>query len=352
MTNQRIELPNEVEAFDSKRYIERQKELIMERVNKFDKLYIEFGGKLLNDMHAARVLPGYNPNVKLELLKSIANDTDAIIPIYSKDIINGKIHTGTGVKYTEFVVQIIDILRDLGVNISGVLITRMDEVNIDECESIKDFMDMLKTIDVQVYTHNMTKGYPHDVTTIVSPEGYGRNQYIETTRPIVIVTAPGANSGKLATCLSQLYHHHQRGVKAGYAKFETFPVWDLDISDPVNIAYEAATLDIDDKNKIDPFHLKAYGEMVVNYNRDIETFPILKCILERITGQDCIYKSPTDMGVNCISYGIVDKERIDNAACKEVARRHHGTLLDYIDNGCSLDMLQRAEILVQKVIIK
>ena len=326
-------------AFDNKKYITKQKENIMKRVKDFDKLYIEFGGKLFNDTHAARVLPGYDPNIKLELLKEIADHTDAIIPIYSKDIISGKIHSGTGVKYTEFVIDTIFTLRNLGINIAGVLITRMDEMNLYEYPEIEKFIESLRKLDVQTYTHNMTKGYPHDVTTIVSPEGYGKNQYIETTRPIVIVTAPGANSGKLATCLSQLYHHHQKGIKAGYAKFETFPVWDLSINDPINIAYEAATLDIDDKNKIDPFHLKAYGEVTVNYNRDIETFPILKCILERITGEECIYKSPTDMGVNCISSGIVNKAEIDTAASLEVAKRHHDALRSYITRDCSLDVL-------------
>lgn len=334
-------------GFDNNKYIELQTNKILERVSKYKRLYLEFGGKLFNDGHAERVLPGYEPNVKLQVLKTISHMTEAIICIYAGDIINNKVKSDNGKTYSDLVLESISILRDVGVKANSVVITRYDEF-ADLTHNLQPQLELVKKlaeVNVRVYYHNTTKGYPYDVNTIVSPEGYGQNSFIQTTMPIVLVTAPGANSGKLATCLSQIYHHHKNDDKVGYAKFETFPVWDLDINDPINIAYESATMDIDDKNKLDTYHIKAYGQVAVNYNRDLDTFPILKCILERASGE-CEYKSPTDMGVNVIAKCITDKTICENAAKKEIIRRHSQMLNMYVDGKIDrLDVIKSESIL-------
>src|SRR5512136_2499813 len=305
-------------GFDNDRYLKEQKSAIWERVERFhNKLYLEFGGKLIFDYHAARVLPGYDPNVKMRLLSELKDKADIILCIYAGDIERKKIRADFGITYDSDALKLIDELRNWGINVLGVVITRFDNQ-----PAATLFKNKLERRDIKVYTHRYTKGYPTDVDLIVSDEGYGANEYIETQKPLVIVTGPGPGSGKLATCLSQLYHDYRRGVEAGYAKFETFPIWNLPLRHPVNIAYEAATADIGDFNLIDPFHLDTHGIQAVNYNRDVETFPVLRVILERITRQRSIYRSPTDMGVNRAGFAIVDDELVKDAAVQEIIRRY------------------------------
>jgi len=280
-------------GFDNEKYLAEQSFEIMNRMKRFDnKLYLEFGGKIICDYHAARVLPGFSPDVKVQLLNKIKDNAEIILCIYAGDIERKKIRADFGITYDVDVLRMMDELRERELDLSAVVITRFDNQ-----PSAKIFKNKLERRGVKVYTHSFTKGYPTDVDTIVSEEGYGANEFIKTTKPIVIVTGPGPCSGKLATCLSQIYHEHKRGVQAGYAKFETFPIWNLPLKHPANVAYEAATADIKDVNMIDPFHLEATKETAVNYNRDIEVFPVLKRILTKIMGEG-VYKSPTEMGVN------------------------------------------------------
>ena len=297
-------------GFDNDLYLKEQTAAILERVNMFDnKLYLEFGGKLLFDYHASRVLPGFNPNVKMELLKKLKDKADIVLCIYAGDIERKKVRADFGITYDSDALKLIDDLKEWGIDNVTVVITRFDNQ-----PAATIFKNKLERRNIKVYIHRFTKGYPTDVDTIVSDEGYGSNDYIETKNQLVVVTGPGPGSGKLATCLSQLYHEHKRGVNAGYAKLETFPVWNLPLKHPVNIAYEAATADIFDFNQVDPFHLEAHQKTAINYNRDVEVFPVLRSILEKISGTSSIYKSPTDMGVYKVGFAITDDDAVQKAS--------------------------------------
>jgi len=304
-------------GFDSALYMELQTKYIRERIERFDnKLYLEFGGKLFDDYHAARVLPGFQSDAKIRLLTELKDITEIIFTISAPAIEANKIRADIGITYDLDVLRLIGSLSALGLSINSVVITQYsDQV------AAQRFQHKLQARGIRTYLHRLTKGYPNDVETILSDEGYGANPYIETTKPLVVVTAPGPGSGKLATCLSQLYHEQKRGMKAGYAKFETFPIWNLPLKHPVNLAYEAATADLHDVNSIDPYHLEKYNTVTVNYNRDIEAFPVVKTLLNRILGED-IYYSPTDMGVNMAGYAISDDDVVREAACQEVVRRY------------------------------
>lgn len=334
---------NEV-GFDSEKYLKIQSEKILERIKMFDnKLYLEFGGKIFDDHHAARVLPGFRPDNKIRLLQQFKDDLEVIFCINAADIEKSKIRADYGISYELELLRLIEKLQGLGILINSVVVTLYHEGN-----NISHLKKLLKERNIKMYIHTPTEGYPDNVDLIVSEKGYGKNPYIETTKKLVVVTAPGPNSGKLGTCLSQLYHEYKKGVKAGYAKFETFPVWNLSLLDPVNIAYEAATADLKDVNMIDPFHLEAYGEYAVNYNRDISTFPILKNILLKITGKE-IYKSPTDMGVNMIKQCITNPDVIKKAARDEIIRRYYNTLCDYKQKICESDIVEQAKSLMDKL---
>jgi uncharacterized protein (UPF0371 family) len=330
-------------AFDNEKYIAEQKSEILERFDKFgDKLYLEFGGKLLFDYHASRVLPGYDPNIKMRLLQDLKDKADILLCIYAGDIERKKIRADFGITYDSEALKLIDDLRGWGINVLGVVITRYNSQ-----PASKLFKNKLERRNIKVYTHQYTKGYPTNVDLIVSDEGYGANEYIETEKPLVIVTGPGPGSGKLATCLSQVYHDYRRGIYSGYAKFETFPIWNLPIKHPVNIAYEAATADIKDFNLIDPFHLEAYNEKAVNYNRDVEVFPILKRILKKISGGESFYQSPTDMGVNRAGFAITDDAHIREAAKQEVIRRYFRYRCEYVMGLTNKETVQRVELLIK-----
>ena len=330
-------------GFDNDRYLHEQAAAILDRVERFNnKLYLEFGGKLLYDYHAARVLPGYDPNVKMRLLSELRDKADILLCIYAGDIERKKIRADFGITYDADALKLIDDLRTRGVNVLGVVITRFDTQ-----PSAVLFKNKLERRNIKVYTHRYTKGYPTDVNTIVSDEGYGANDYIETHKPLVIVTGPGPGSGKLATCLSQLYHDYRRGIQSGYAKFETFPIWNIPLKHPVNIAYEAATADIRDFNLIDPFHLEAYQKAAVNYNRDVEVFPVLKRILEKITGGKSFYQSPTDMGVNRAGMAIVEDEVTREAARQEVIRRYFRYRCEYAMGFADRETVQRVELFIK-----
>lgn len=327
--------------FDNEIYLKQQTECINERIKQFDnKLYLEFGGKLFDDLHAARVLPGFDPNNKIKILQHLKDDAEVLFCISADDIVSNKIRADFGITYSMEVLRVIDQLRLWGIYVSGVVITLFEDQPTAEA-----FRQKLLRRGENVYVHRKTKGYPLDVDTIVSEEGYGKACYIPTTRPLVVVTAPGPGSGKLATCLSQLYHESKRGNNAGYAKFETFPVWDLDLKHPVNIAYEAATADLLDVNMIDYFHLSAHGVTAVNYNRDLEVFPIVKSILDKIKGRE-IYASPTDMGVNTISVGITCDEGCREASKQEVIRRYFQALTQYKEGNGELSAISRIEMLM------
>ena len=331
-------------GFDNELYLKLQSENISKRIEKFNnKLYLEFGGKIFDDLHAARVLPGFDPNIKIKLLQKMKDKTEIIFCISSNDIEKNKIRADLGLSYDNEVLRLVDNMRDLGLYISAFVITLYKGQ-----PSATKFGKKLEQRGERVYFHNYTKGYPNEVDTIVSDEGYGANPFVETTRPLVVVTAPGPSSGKLATCLSQMYHEYKRGVKAGYAKFETFPVWNLPLKHPINIAYEAATADIYDVNQIDPFHFNAYGELSVNYNRDIAVFPVLQTILRKITNKD-IYKSPTDMGVNMIASAIIDDDVCQLAAKKEILRRYYRAECDYKKGQATFETLERNKSLVAEV---
>lgn len=332
-------------GFDNERYLEEQTEAILERMEIFNnKLYLEFGGKLIYDYHAARVLPGFDPNVKMRLLQKLRDEADIILCIYAGDIERKKIRADFGITYDADALKLIDDLGEWGLGVNAVVITRFENQ-----PSAKLFKNRLERRNIRVYAHRYTKGYPTDVDTIVSDEGYGANEYIETDSPIVVVTGPGPYSGKLSTCLSQLYHDHKKGIGSGYAKFETFPVWNLPLKHPVNVAYEAATADIRDFNIIDSFHLEAYNEKTINYNRDIEAFPVLKRILEKITGAPSVYKSPTDMGVNRAGFGIIDDDIVREAALQEIIRRYYRYSCEYAMGLTERETVERAELLMREL---
>lgn len=334
-------------GFDHKKYLEEQSKYILERVNNYDKLYLEFGGKLLCDLHAKRVLPGFDENAKIKLLHSLKDKVEVVICLYAGDIEKSKIRGDFGITYDMEVLRLIDDFRRYELQVNSVVITRYNNQ-----PSAEIFVHKLERRGIKVYIHRETKGYPTDVDTIVSEEGYGQNPYIETTKQIVVMTAPGPNSGKLATCLSQLYHEHQRGNAAGYSKFETFPVWNVPLKHPLNIAYEAATVDLKDVNMIDSFHLEAYDIQSVNYNRDIEAFPVLRRIIEKITGKEAIYKSPTDMGVNRISTGIIDDEVIRKASEQEIVRRYFKTVCDFKKGFVTEDIATRSKLIMEELGLK
>ncbi len=329
-------------GFDNEKYLAEQAAAIEERVARFsDKLYLEFGGKLVWDYHAARVLPGFDPNVKLRLLQQLGDRAEVVLCIYAGDIEKKKMRADFGITYDSDALKLIDDLREFGIAVRAVVITRFGEQ-----PGAAAFRLRLENRGIHVYTHRSTRGYPTDIDTVVSDEGYGANSYIETDRPIVVVSGPGPNSGKLATCLSQLYHDHRRGLGSGYAKFETFPIWNLPLEHPVNAAYEAATAELGDVNQLDHFHLDAHGVRAVNYNRDIEAFPLLRRIIERITGQASFYKSPTDMGVNRAGFGIVDDDAVREAGKQEIVRRYFRYACEHAMGLVGRDTVQRLELLM------
>lgn len=333
-------------AFDTEKYLEEQTEAILERMKQFDnKLYLEFGGKLIFDYHASRVLPGFDPNVKMRLLQKLKDQAEIILCIYAGDIESRKTRADFGISYDADAMKLIDNLtQDWGLTVNSVVVTRYEDQ-----PSVKLFINRLKRRGIKVTIHRGTKGYPMDIDLIVSDDGYGANPYIETTKPLVVITGPGPNSGKLGTCLSQLYHENRNGIKAGYAKFESFPIWSLPLKHPVNVAYESATADLKDVNIIDPFHLEAYGKTSINYNRDVEAFPLLKRILEKISGSESLYKSPTDMGVNRIGFAIVDNNAAEEAAKQEIIRRTLRYSCEYMLGLGKKDTVERAELIMQEI---
>ena len=330
-------------GFDNQKYLKMQSEHIKERIDKFgDKLYLEFGGKLFDDYHAARVLPGFEPDAKLKMLMQLSSQAELVIVISAKDIEKHKIRSDIGITYDLDVLRLIQSFRSKELYVGSVVITHYEAQ-----KSADKFKAKLESLGIKVYRHYIIDGYPSNVELILSEEGYGKNDYIKTERPLVIVTAPGPGSGKMATCLSQLYHEHKRGIKAGYAKFETFPIWNLALKHPVNIAYEAATADLNDVNMIDPFHLEAYNTTAVNYNRDVEIFPVLTSIFEGIFGE-CPYKSPTDMGVNMAGNCIFDDEVCREASLQEIIRRYYSTLNRLVKEECKPEELYKIELLMKQ----
>lgn len=332
------------QIFDNEKYLREQAAEIKNRIDRFDnKLYLEFGGKLLFDYHAARVLPGYDPNIKIRLLHELREQAEVLICIYAGDIERKKIRADFGITYETDILKIIDDLRSWDISVRGVIITRFENQ-----PAAVIFKKKLEHRNINVFTHYFTKGYPTDVDLIVSEEGYGTNDYIRSKKPLVVVTGPGPGSGKMATCLSQLYHDYQHGIQSGYAKFETFPVWNLPLKHPVNVAYEAATADLADRNMIDPFHLEAYDTKSVNYNRDVEVYPVLKRILEKITGDDAGYRSPTDMGVNRVGFAITNDEGAREAARQELIRRYLRYRCEYVLGLTDKETVQRAELIMKE----
>lgn len=330
-------------GFDNDKYLSMQSEHIRERIGQFgDKLYLEFGGKLFDDYHASRVLPGFAPDSKLQMLLQLADQAEMIISINAADIERNKIRHDLGITYDQDVIRLIGVYKEKGLYVSSVVITRYAGQS-----SADVFQKKLEAIGIKVYHHYSIDGYPNNVEKIVSDEGYGKNEYVETTRPLVIVTAPGPGSGKMATCLSQLYNENKRGVKAGYAKFETFPIWNIPLKHPVNLAYEAATADLNDVNMIDPFHLEAYGETTVNYNRDIEIYPVLAAMFEGIYGH-CPYKSPTDMGVNMAGNCIVDDEACQEASKQEIIRRYYQSVNRFVRDEATKDEVYKQELIMKQ----
>ncbi len=334
-------------GFDHEKYLEEQSKYILERVNNYDKLYLEFGGKLLFDMHASRVLPGFDENAKIKLLHKLREKAEIIICVYAGDIERNKIRGDFGITYDMDVLRLIDDLRGWDLEVNSVVITRYSGQ-----PATNMFITKLERRGIKVYKHQAIKGYPTDVEAIVSDEGYGSNPHIETTKPIVVVTAPGPGSGKLATCLNQLYHENKKGNAVGYSKFETFPVWNVPLKHPLNIAYEAATVDLKDVNMIDSFHFDAYGEVAVNYNRDVEMFPVIKRIIEKITGKESIYKSPTDMGVNRVGYGITDDAVVREASIQEIIRRYFKTSVEYKKGYVDEDVFKTMKIIMESLNLK
>ncbi len=330
-------------GFDNQKYLKMQSEHIKERIDKFgDKLYLEFGGKLFDDYHASRVLPGFEPDAKLKMLMQLSSQAELVIVISAKDIEKHKIRSDIGITYDLDVLRLIQSFRSKELYVGSVVITHYEAQ-----KSADKFKAKLESLGIKVYRHYIIDGYPSNVELILSEEGYGKNDYIKTERPLVIVTAPGPGSGKMATCLSQLYHEHKRGIKAGYAKFETFPIWNLALKHPVNIAYEAATADLNDVNMIDPFHLEAYNITAVNYNRDVEIFPVLTSIFEGIFGE-CPYKSPTDMGVNMAGNCIFDDEVCREASLQEIIRRYYSSLNRLVKEECKPEELYKIELLMKQ----
>ena len=334
-------------GFDNEKYLAEQSEEIRRRAGKFGKLYLEFGGKLMNDFHAARCLPGYDPNVKLRLLQTLKDQAEVILCLYAGDIERKKMRADFGISYADDALKLIDDLRNLGLTVRGVVITRYQEQ-----PAVRLFRAKLERRGVRVYYHYKTAGYPADVNAIVSDMGYGKNEFVRTEKPIVVVTAPGPGSGKFATCLTQIYHEYRMGNVAGYSKFESFPVWNLPLEHPLNIAYEAATIDLNDKNMIDPYHLEAYGVKTVNYNRDVDAFPLLVAIWQKMTKGACPYKSPTDMGVNRIGFGIVDDEIVRQASKQEVIRRFLRYQCQFAEGTTDRDSVERAKDLMESLGLK
>ena len=330
-------------GFDNEKYLQMQSSHIRERISHFDnKLYLEFGGKLFDDYHASRVLPGFQPNSKMRMLMQLSSQAEIIIVISADDIEKNKVRGDLGIPYEEDVLRLIDIFRGMDLYVGSVVVTQYNGQSAADA-----FLKRLNALGVQTYRHYPIAGYPHNIDVIVSEEGYGRNEYIETSHSLVVVTAPGPGSGKMATCLSQLYHENRRGIKAGYAKFETFPIWNLPLKHPVNLAYEAATADLSDVNMIDPFHLEAYGVTTVNYNRDVEVFPVLRTIFESILGE-CPYKSPTDMGVNMAGNCIIDDDVCREASYMEILRRYYTALTDRLRGKADEELVFKLELLMKQ----
>ena len=330
-------------GFDNEKYLHMQSQHIMERISKFGgKLYLEFGGKLFDDYHASRVLPGFQPDSKLKMLLQLKDSVEVVMAINAADIEKNKLRSDLGITYDVDVLRLIDCFRSIGLYVGSVVMTRFD----GQATAVA-FQKRLEALGIKVYRHYTIDGYPSDIEKIVSDEGYGKNEYIETTRELVVITAPGPGSGKMATCLSQLYHEHKKGIQSGYAKFETFPIWNLPLTHPVNLAYEAATADLDDVNMIDPFHLEAYGTTTVNYNRDVEIFPVVKAMLEDILGE-CPYKSPTDMGVNMAGNCIVNNDIVVEASKQEILRRYYTALCGQRKGLISDDVVLKLELLMKK----
>ena len=330
-------------GYDNEKYIRTQSAHIRERIAKFGgKLYLEFGGKLYDDYHASRVLPGFQPDSKLQMLLQLKEQVEMVIAINADDIEKSKVRGDLGITYDRDVIRLIQVFRELGLYVSSVVLTMYKDLPV-----VQAFQSRLEGLGVRVYHHFDIPGYPSNIAHIVSDQGYGKNDYIETTRELVVVTAPGPGSGKLATCLSQLYHEHKRGIQAGYAKFETFPIWNLPLNHPVNLAYEAATADLNDVNMIDPFHLEAYGKTTVNYNRDVEAFPVLVAMFEKILGK-CPYKSPTDMGVNMAGNCITDDDLVSRASRQEIVRRYYTALCDQKRGKATEAQIMKLELLMKK----
>lgn len=330
-------------GFDNDKYLSMQSEHIKERISQFDnKLYLEFGGKLFDDYHASRVLPGFAPDSKLKMLEQLSDHAEIVIVISAGDIEKNKVRGDLGITYDLDVLRLMDAFKDRGFFVGSVVITQFSGQ-----AGAMAFKAKLENLGIRVYLHYPIAGYPSNIPFIVSDEGYGKNEYIETSRPLVVITAPGPGSGKMATCLSQLYHEHKRGVHAGYAKFETFPIWNIPLKHPVNLAYEAATADLNDVNMIDPFHLEAYGETTVNYNRDVEIFPVLSAIFERIFGK-CPYQSPTDMGVNMAGNCIIDDEACKEASRQEIIRRYYQALEGRLEESSTEEEVFKLELLMKQ----
>jgi uncharacterized protein (UPF0371 family) len=326
-------------GFDNDKYLAEQTAAIIERCSQFNnKLYLEFGGKIVFDYHASRVLPGFDPNVKMRLLQKLKDKADIILCIFAGDIERKKVRADFGITYDVDALKLIDDIRKWDLDVKAVVITRYNEQ-----PAAQIFKNKLERRNIKVYVHRAIQGYPTDTDRIVSDEGYGKNPYIETDKPLVIVTGPGPGSGKLATCLNQCYHEYRRGIKAGYSKFETFPIWSIPLKHPVNIAYESATVDLRDFNLVDPFHLETYGETAINYNRDVDAFPLLKRIFEKITGAESPYQSPTDMGVNRAGFGIVDDNAVKDAAKQEIIRRFMRARCEYVMGFVDKETVDRAE---------
>ncbi len=329
-------------GFDNEKYLELQSKHIMERISQFDdKLYLEFGGKLFDDFHASRVLPGFQPDSKLQMLLKLKDKAEVIFAINANHIDQNKIRGDLKITYQEDVLRLINEFRTVGLYVSSVVITQYKE-----CKNVSQFENKLRKNNINIYHHYYIDGYPFDVKKIISEDGFGQNDYVVTTKPLVVVTAPGPGSGKMATCLSQLYHENIRGLRAGYAKYETFPIWNIPLNHPVNLAYEAATADLNDVNMIDPYHLNAYNRVTVNYNRDVEIYPVLRNIFEEVYGL-CPYESPTDMGVNMAGMAIVDDEVCCEAGKQEIIRRYYQSFNRYINEQCDINELQKQELIMR-----
>ena len=331
-------------GFDNELYLKLQSENILKRMETFgEKLYIEFGGKLFDDYHASRVLPGFQPDSKLKMLLRIKEKVEIVIVINANDIQKNKIRNDIGINYEKEVLRLIDAFNDFGLTVGSVCITHYKSL-----PQVDSYIEKLNHLGIVTYKHYEIEGYPHDINKIISEDGFGKNEYIKTNHPVVVITAPGPGSGKMATCLSQLYHENKNGIKAGYSKYETFPIWNLPLNHPTNIAYEAATIDLNDINMIDPYHLEAYNKLTVNYNRDVEIFPVLRSMFQAIYG-NCPYKSPTDMGVNMAGFAIVDNDVVERVSKDEIIRRYLNARVDYKNGKINLETLEKASGLLQKV---